>query len=107
MKKIITTNFTFIFPAFLFLLTGIPALANTDIFYGQNSLNALVDREKTILTLPGGNRVEIVDQKITYALPDHSPSVHIAVREDNIVSKHTKHTQHLSLIHISEPTRPY
>ena len=22
-------------------------------------------------------------------------------------NKHTKHTQHLSLIHISEPTRPY
>ena len=26
---------------------------------------------------------------------------------DNYRDQHTKHTQHLSLIHISEPTRPY
>ena len=31
----------------------------------------------------------------------------VVVSIGNIIAGETKHTQHLSLIHISEPTRPY
>ena len=84
LKKVTTTSFISIFSVFFVLLTNLSALANTDTFYGQNSLNSLMDGEKIMLILPGGAKVGATNQKTTYALTDHSQSNRLAVTDNTI-----------------------
>ena len=51
------------------------------------------------------NRLEPADEEAIAALRTikHDKVVQIEIRQP----RNPKHTQHLSLIHISEPTRPY
>ena len=64
---------------------------NINHFYGNNSLNSLVDDEKMMLTLPGRTRIEVTGQKTTYTLPDHLQSDRVAVIKDNTVSYTVDH----------------
>ena len=94
MLKTIKANVRAIGAIFLVLLTfhGVPALANTDIFYGQQSLNSLVDGDKKMVNLPGGTRLETEHNQIAYAINDHTGSARLAMRGDNTISSHRDYT---------------
>ena len=71
---------------------GTPALADTDIFYGQNSLNPLIDGDKIMLAMPGGARVKMGKSQATYVVTDHLQSTRVAIRRDNTVSGQIDYT---------------
>ena len=86
-----------LFPAFfLVLFISTPTLAwaeetaanldNTNRFYGNQSLNSLVDGDNMIVSLPGGARVEIEDSEVAYVVTDHLHSARVAVNEDDNTS---------------------
>ena len=54
-------------------------------FYGNETLNPLLDSGTMIIPLPGGERVEIRDGETTYVLTDHLESTRAALRADNTV----------------------
>ena len=58
-----------------------------DFFYGDQSLNKLIDKDNRVVLLPGGARVEIKDnQATTYVAVDHLSSARVALTEDNQMS---------------------
>ena len=95
-------------PLFLILLLGvsigIPALVgaegtvanldNTDRFYGNQSLDSLVDDDKWILMLPGGTRLEIRggEQTPNYVITDHLQSARVVTKADNKVTGQIDYT---------------
>ena len=68
------------------------AKTNTDSFYGGQSLNSIVDGEKTILTLSGGAKITIENQETAYTVPDHTQSTRLVVEADNTVSEPIAYT---------------
>ena len=90
---------------------------NLESFYGTNSLKPLINKEATTINLPGGNKYLITDNDTTYLTNDHLGSARLTLNTDNTIQKTidytpfgdtlTDTTTGLSLIHISEPTRPY
>ena len=66
--------------------------AGPDTFYGNETLNPLIDSGTMIIHLPGGVRVEIRDGETTYVLTDHLGSARVMVREDNTVSSRIEYT---------------
>ena len=59
---------------------------DTNVFYGQQSLNPLIDGDKMMMVLPGGARAEAGESQVTYIVTDHSQSAQVALHEDNTVS---------------------
>ena len=70
----------------------IPNSVDTNTFYGQQSLKALVDGNKMMVALPGGARVEVGDKQATYIVTDRSQSARVAVGGDNTVSGQLDYT---------------
>ena len=61
-------------------------------FYGNETLNPLIDSGTMIIPLPGGARVDIRDGETTYVLTDHPESARVALRADNTVSGKIEYT---------------
>jgi len=76
----------------LIVHSGTNALANTDIFYGQNSLESLVEGNKVIIPLSGGARVGVENERVTYVISDHTGSARVVVGKDNTVSEQVEYT---------------
>ena len=68
------------------------AQAGAGTFYGNETLNPLIDSGAMIIPLPGGARVEIRDGETTYVLTDHLGSARVALRADNTVSGRIEYT---------------
>ena len=87
----------------LFILILIPTLTlaeksvgqldDSSRFYGNQSLNSLVDGDQMILTLPGGGvRVEIAGEESAYMVSDHLHSGRVTVTENNLISEQITYT---------------
>ena len=71
---------------------GTPALADTGTFYGNQSLNSLVNGDKMMVNLPGGVRVEIEDSWNNYVVTDHLVSDRVAFKASDNSSRHYEYT---------------
>ena len=97
---VISKEYNFInifgFSLLCLILWALPivAMAETDAdsFYGNQSLNSVVDGEKMTLTLPGGAKVAMENQETAYTVPDHTQSTRLVVEADNTVSEPIAYT---------------
>ena len=75
------------FGLFLLCLTLIAptvVMAETNLFYGGQSLNSLITGEKALLNLPGGAKMTIAGQETNYTLTDHLRSGRLAIKLNTI-----------------------
>ena len=68
---------------------GSQNFSQPNLFYGNQSLNPMVRKNKTVVHLPGGAETAIQDDEITYHLTDHLRSTRLAIAEGgrNTVSR--------------------
>ena len=72
--------------AWLVIFDNTSALANSNNFYGTQSIKPMVEESETTIYLPGGVKLKTESDKTKYTLTDHLGSIRLAVAGNNSVS---------------------
>ena len=78
--------------AWLVIFDNTSALANSNNFYGTESLKPMVKENETTIYLPGGVKIKTESDETKYTLTDHLQSIRLAVAGDNFVSMRADYT---------------
>ena len=76
----------------VYLIIPTHALANTDIFYGRQTLKPLIQSGTLVASLPGGTVVEPASNQTRYMVSDHLDSYRVALDTGNNSLVHYEYT---------------